>query len=197
MPTGIVRERQAVPQVRRSCRSAHNLCADLQSVRSDNVSLLSVLILQQSQTRRANRIVLNRHHSRFDPVLAALEINDAELLFVTATNATRRRATVVLRPPVFLRISTRLFSGFVFVISSVRRDCDVSRRRRQRSKCLHWHKRITFPSLSLEQSDHQSCAQSGRQLSACRLNAVLPRVSPERSAEYTNRNFLCNKFFLC
>src|SRR5689334_18559017 len=54
--------------------------------------------------------------------------------------------------------------------------------------------KITLPSPSLEQPDHQSCAQPGRQLSACRLSAVLTGF-PERRADYINRILVCNKFF--
>jgi hypothetical protein len=50
-------------------------------------------------------------------VLVALEIHEADFLLVSAADAARGHGHNALRPPVFLRISTSDFSGFVFVMS--------------------------------------------------------------------------------
>src|SRR5687767_9141391 len=154
-------QRKAVAQIRCCFRTAHQLRTHLQSVGSNNVSLLSILILQKSEAGRADRIILDRGNGRFDAMLVAFEIDDADFLFVPATNATRRHASVMITATRLLADLDEALLRLRLRDLVVRRDRDVSRRRRQRSKCLHWHKKLTFPSLSLEQSDHQSCAQSG------------------------------------
>ncbi len=113
-----------------------NLDAD----RGDDVTFFAVLIFQKRQTGRSDRIVFNRRDRRLDAVLGALEVHDTDFLLVTAADAASCDATI-LRPPVFLRgLSTSDFSGLVLVISLKSATVDVSQGRRQRSKCLDWHK---------------------------------------------------------
>src|SRR5262249_28521339 len=56
----------------------------------DDVGFFAVLILEQSQTRRATRVVFDGLNRSFDAVLAAHEIDQADFLFVAATDASGR-----------------------------------------------------------------------------------------------------------
>ena len=58
--------------------------ADLQAVRREDVALLAVCVVQQRDACTAVRIVLDRRHTGGDPVLHALEINDAVETLVSA-----------------------------------------------------------------------------------------------------------------
>src|ERR1019366_4281325 len=48
-----------------------------------NVALLAIGVVQQGDTRRAIRIVLNRGDGRRNPELVALEVDDAQLALVS------------------------------------------------------------------------------------------------------------------
>ena len=58
--------------------------ADGQTVRAEDVGLLAVRVVQKGETRRAVGIVFDRRDLRGDPVLAALEVDDAVAALMTA-----------------------------------------------------------------------------------------------------------------
>ena len=58
--------------------------ADLEAVRCEDIALLAVCIVQESNTCAAVRIVLDRRHTGGDAVLRALKINDAVEALVSA-----------------------------------------------------------------------------------------------------------------
>src|SRR5690348_4289367 len=58
-------------------RAAHHTVAHLQAIRREDVALFAVNIVQQRDTRRAVRIILNREDLRRNAEFVALEINDA------------------------------------------------------------------------------------------------------------------------
>src|SRR5438477_5492007 len=89
-------ERQTISKFGRSRRTAHQFGADLQSARGDDVSLLAVFVFQQRNASGATRIVFNRGHGRFHAVFLPFEIDEANLLFVTATDASGRGATIMI-----------------------------------------------------------------------------------------------------
>src|SRR5262249_40211403 len=64
--------------------AGHNLVADLQLVRRQDVSALAVGVAKQGQARRAVRIVLDRLDLRRHAALVALEIDKPETPFVAA-----------------------------------------------------------------------------------------------------------------
>src|SRR5436190_6977495 len=56
-------ERERIAKIRSRGRSAHDLRAHLQTCGSNNVGLLTVLVLKEGETRGANRSVLDRRNS--------------------------------------------------------------------------------------------------------------------------------------
>ena len=138
-------QRQAVAQFGRSRGAAHQLRAHLQAAGSDDISLLAVLVFQQCQPGRAARIVLNGLHRGFDPVLVPLEIHQPDLLLVAAADAPRGHAAIDITPAGTLARLDQALLRLGLRNVAVVRIRDVARGRRQRSKCLYWHKSITFP----------------------------------------------------
>src|SRR5690606_9637734 len=82
-PDGNIPQRQGVAQVGRGVSSAVQRRADGQSIRTKNIAFLAVLVLEQSQTGGADRIVLNGDYLRFEAEPIALEVHCAHLLLVT------------------------------------------------------------------------------------------------------------------
>ena len=73
-------------------------------------------------------------------MLVAFEIHEADFLFVTAADAARRRATIHVASAGFLADFHKTFFRLRLCNIAEVRERNVSRGRRQRSKCLHWHK---------------------------------------------------------
>ena len=65
-----------------------NNVADLQAVRSEDVALLTVGVVQQGNTAGTVRVVLNGRDLGRHAVLVALEVDDAVLLLVSTTTVT-------------------------------------------------------------------------------------------------------------
>src|SRR5207247_774721 len=84
-----VLEREAVAHARLGLRAGDDGVADLELVRREDVALLPVLVEEQCQAGRAVRVVLDRLHDRGDPVLEALEVDDA-VVALLATAAVAR-----------------------------------------------------------------------------------------------------------
>src|SRR5207245_5124261 len=88
-----VLERQAVADARLGVRSGNDRVADPQVLRRDDVALLAVAVHDEREARRAVRVVLDRRYLRGDPVLVALEVDDAVVpLLAAATMACRDAA---------------------------------------------------------------------------------------------------------
>src|SRR2546426_7696207 len=84
--------------------------ADFQADRVQDVALLPVGVVQQSQPRRAVRVIFDGHHARGDAGFIAAEIDDAVLALVTATAMPSGDFTVGIAPAgAFLGFSQRLF----------------------------------------------------------------------------------------
>src|SRR5438477_5052356 len=168
-------QRQAVANFRRSVWTTPELCTHLQSLRGNDVALFSVRVFQQSQPCRADRVILDGGDRRFDTVLVTLEIDRADFLFVSATDAPRGDPAIAIASAGLLARHQqgflRLFPGDIAVI----RDRDVARGRRQRSESFDWHKTKSFRMSHLKLRDHYSWSQMGRELSVAGL---LPSPRP-------------------
>ena len=88
--------------------------ADVQAVRSDDVALLAVCIVQQSDVRGTVRIVFDRFDGRGNAVLVALEVDDAVLALCAAALVANRDLTGEVAAGFAFQIADqRLFrSGF-------------------------------------------------------------------------------------
>ena len=93
-----VGERHRVAQLRRSVGTADDLGADLQAVGCEDVVLLPVGVLDQGDVAGTVGIVFDRLHGRFDAVLQALEVDDAEKPLVPAAAVLGRDHAVVVAP---------------------------------------------------------------------------------------------------
>src|SRR5690606_22263238 len=92
-------QRERVANRRRSVRTAHHLGPRLQSLRSQDVPLLAIHVVQQGDPRTAVWIVLNRVHLGRHPVLLPPEVDQAVLPLVTATTMPGRNLPLVVPPP--------------------------------------------------------------------------------------------------
>src|SRR5688500_9409114 len=81
-----LRERQSVPDEDVGILARRHHRADGQAVRSEDVALLAVHTVEQSDVRRAVRIVFDRGDLRGNPALVALEVDLAVLLLVSSAD---------------------------------------------------------------------------------------------------------------
>ncbi len=104
-------KREAVADMDFGFRAAHELHADLEAFRSEDVSLLAVCVADQSDVRGAVRIVLDRLDDCRDTVLrVALEIDDSVSASLSApTEAACDLALVVAARGLLKRLGEGLF----------------------------------------------------------------------------------------
>ena len=100
-----VLNRQAVARLDVGILGGDDLVADLQTLGSEDVCLLAVLILDESDVGRTVRVVLDGLDFCENVELLTLEVNDTVLLLVAAADVANGDAA-------FLTFSRRLFSGF-------------------------------------------------------------------------------------
>ena len=77
---------EAVPYLRCCFSTRHHLLTYLQAVRSEDISLRTIGIVQQSDTSRTIGVVLDALDCSRDTVLVPLEVDETKLLLVTTTD---------------------------------------------------------------------------------------------------------------
>jgi hypothetical protein len=91
-----VLKRKAVTNLRKRVATTHQLSAYLQTVRSEDVALLTVCIEEQSDTSGAVWIVLDGLNDCRYAILVTLEIDNTVSLLVTATDITHGETALVV-----------------------------------------------------------------------------------------------------
>src|SRR3990170_7463045 len=82
---------ESVPHLNLGLWTRHELLPDLKAGRGNNVPLLAVCIMKESDPCGAIRIVLNRRNLGRHPCLVLAEIDEAIHLFVSAATMTARQ----------------------------------------------------------------------------------------------------------
>src|SRR6059036_1514954 len=123
-------ERKAIANFRRRRRAAHQLRADMEADRGDDVALFAVGVFQQRQPGGAAGIIFDGRDLRFDAELVPLEIDLAQLLLVAAADTAGRNAAIAIAPARLFANLEQAFFGRCLRDLVVRRDRDVSRRGR-------------------------------------------------------------------
>src|SRR5262245_28051979 len=95
-------ERHAVANVGRGRRTIFQLVASLNTLRSNDVPLLTVVVMQQRNIGTAIGIVLHRMNSSCNAILVALEVNHSKSTLVSATAMPSRNHALVIPPPLLL-----------------------------------------------------------------------------------------------
>src|SRR3984885_493962 len=120
-----VLQRQSIADEDVGVRATHDRLANRETDRLDDVALLAVSVVNQSNAGAAVRVVLNRRHRAGDTVLITLEVDEAQLLLVTAAVMTDgERASAVAAAGALLNSEQRL-------MRLVRRDVVVDETRRK------------------------------------------------------------------
>ena len=105
---GDVRQRQSVARLDVGFRTGDHDVAHLQALRVNDVALLAVNVVQQSDTGRAVGIVLDGGNFGGHAVLVALEVDDAVALLVAAALVTGGDAAIAVATGLRLRGQKRL-----------------------------------------------------------------------------------------
>ena len=123
-------ERKTVAEFRRRRGTADNFRPHLQTDRRQDVTLFAVLILQQSQPGRAQRIIFNRRYVGLDTVFIAFEIDDAVKLLVPPADTAGCDTAKMIPAARFLADAYQAPLGMILSNLIERRHSDVARRRR-------------------------------------------------------------------
>src|SRR4029079_3578971 len=105
-------QRHAVADVGGRQRAIFDLIARLQTLWRDDVSLLSVGVMQQSHVGTAIRIVLHGMHPRNHAVLITLEVDNPQRTLMAATAMASGNDTGVVPPPLLLSASDQMLIRF-------------------------------------------------------------------------------------
>src|SRR3990172_10707593 len=90
---------ESVPHLNLGLRTRHELLPDLKAGRGNDVPLLAVRIIKESDPCRAIRIVLDRRNLGRHPCLVPAEIDEAIHLFVSAATITAPHPPRRVPPP--------------------------------------------------------------------------------------------------
>ena len=109
VPSGMLGERQGVPDPGLGLGAGDDDVADLQAVGQEHVALLAVTVVKEADPGRAVRVVLDRRELGRHAELVALEVDDAVvLLLAAAAVANGQAALVVAAGAALLRLEERL-----------------------------------------------------------------------------------------
>ena len=146
---GNVLERQSVSHQNVGVGAAADRRAHLEAHRLQDVALLAVQIMNQGDAGRAVWIVFDRRDAPWNPILLALEVDQAQHLLVAATlMAHGQVALIAASAGALLDRQKRL-------VRPIRRQVVINLRglkaqgRRYRSVCLDCHSRLSLTSFQL------------------------------------------------
>jgi hypothetical protein len=123
-------KRQRIPQIRRNIIPSINGRSNLKSIWREDVTQFAIGVFDESNARRAIRVVFNPNHFRRDTVLTAFKIDFAILVFVTAADMSRcQPTTVVATAAPFLRLKKTLFGAPLGNFIERRQRLETLRRR--------------------------------------------------------------------
>ena len=109
VPSGIDASGRALPTRASAVEPAIDRVADLEAVRHQDVALLAVRVVQQSDARRAVGVVLDRGQLRRHVPLVAPEVDATVVALLAAAAMADRQATLVVAPaPPLLGLEQRL-----------------------------------------------------------------------------------------
>ena len=99
---GDLGQRQAVTNLHLCVLTVHNLHANLQSLRSQDVSLLAILIADESDVSCTVRIVLDTDYGSVDIIFLSLEIDDSVFSSGTASAVSNCNLSLIVTTCIFL-----------------------------------------------------------------------------------------------
>ena len=91
-----INKRKCITRLNIRTRTCCNLVANLKSVRSDDVALLAVSILNKSDVSRAVWVILKSKNCTLYIKLLTLKVDDTIFLTVTAASVANRNSSVAV-----------------------------------------------------------------------------------------------------
>src|SRR5579871_6181436 len=132
-------ERHRVAGLHIDLHSRHNLVADGETLRGDDISVLTVRIFDQRNEGGAVRIVFQPLDLRDDIQLAPLEVDDAIGLLVTAAAKPHRHAAGIVAAALLGLANGQPLEGLALVKLAAVDDGELTKARRRRFECLKRH----------------------------------------------------------
>src|SRR5699024_10149954 len=130
---------QAVARLDVGRRGGNNLVADVQALGSEDISLFTILVLDERDVRGAVRVVLERHNGCRHIQLLALEVDDTVLFLVAAADVTDGDAAVAVAAGGLLDLFEKALLGLHLGQALVGQHSHISARGRRRVESLNSH----------------------------------------------------------
>src|SRR5699024_1653071 len=130
---------QAVARLDVGRRGGNNLVADVQALGSEDISLFTILVLDERDVRGAVRVVLERHNGCRHIQLLALEVDDTVLFLVAAADVTDGDAAVAVAAGGLLDLFEKALLGLHLRQALVGQHSHISARGRRRVESLDSH----------------------------------------------------------
>ena len=108
VPTGMLFKRHGIARLNIRALAGDDRVADREALRRENIGPFAVLIFNERDERRTVRVVFKALDGSGHVEFAALEIDEAVSFFVTAADAERCQAAIIIAP-----------AGFGFAVQSV------------------------------------------------------------------------------
>ena len=134
-----VLNRQAVARLDVGILGGDDLVADLQTLGSEDVCLLAVLILDESDVGRTVRVVLDGLDFCENVELLTLEVNDTVLLLVAAADVANGDAAVAVAAGGLLDLFEKALLGLHLRQTLIVEHSHISARGRRRVESLNSH----------------------------------------------------------
>src|SRR5258708_7300997 len=134
-----VLQRQGIARLDIRFGTSRNTIAHLKAQRRENIALLTIQIMQQGDTRRAVRIVLDRRNLRRNTQLVALEIDQTIGTFGATATMANRNFTLVVTPGVLHQFHSQRFLWSCLGNLLESRDRHATAARRCWSILSNWH----------------------------------------------------------
>ena len=119
MPTGIAETGIALPGFGFHVGAADDPHPRLQAFGSEDVSQLAVVVLDERDSARSVRIVLDVRHLGADAVLGAAEVDDTVHPLVTAAAETDRGLALVVPPAVAVQRREKALFGLLLTVGDL------------------------------------------------------------------------------
>src|SRR6266446_6686662 len=138
---------QCIPRSDIGLRPRHDLVSDFQAVRGNDIAFLAIYIMQEGDTSRTVRIILDGRYSGRHPQLVALKVNDAIVALGAPAAMPGGNLALIVASGVLLQLHNQRFLWLGLGNLLECRNRHATTPRRGWSILSNWHLSTPMPSM--------------------------------------------------